>query len=77
MHPVKKYRKSRNISQKALAGDFQISKAYLSLIETGDRPVPAELAYRIEKKSGGEVRADEINELIREIRAEHCCKSAN
>lgn len=45
VHPIKKYRKERGLTQAALAKKLHVSRAYVGLVESGDRQIdPGEIA---------------------------------
>ena len=55
MHPLKRYRMDRKISQTEAGRALGVSVATVSRIEAGLQKVTPELAVRIEEWSGGEI----------------------
>ena len=62
-------RKERGLSQSQLASELGLkSRTTIWAIENGEDAAP-ELALKIEKWSGGKVRAERLSKLIAEARA--------
>ena len=58
---LRSYRKARGLSQKQVAEALEIgAESLISMIERGRRQPTLRLALRIQKWSGGEVRAAEL-----------------
>jgi transcriptional regulator with XRE-family HTH domain len=56
MSKLRAWRERRKLTLKAAAEMFQISVAYLSMIETGSRTPSRKMALLIQEKTGGRVR---------------------
>jgi plasmid maintenance system antidote protein VapI len=54
-HPLRAYRAEKQLSLKDLAGLLDVTEAQVSRIELEKRPVTAEMAVKIEEKTGGAV----------------------
>ena len=52
LHPLRQYRRERELTTKALSGVLGIAPSTIRSIENGTRRVTAELALVIEKKTG-------------------------
>lgn len=58
-----------NLSQEGFARALGISsKGYISELESGHRTPSPRLAVRIEKLSGGKIRAEALNPAVAELR---------
>lgn len=65
------YRKSLGLSQEACAAALGLrSKSYISDIEAGNRPASLKLALKIERWSGGAVKASAISPAAAEIQSQ-------
>ena len=65
---LKAYREGRGLSQEECANALGLrSKSYISEIETGAKPASLKLALKIERWSGGSIRAAELCPIAREV----------
>lgn len=65
---LRTYREQRGLSQEACATALGLkSKSYISEIETGAKPASLHLALKIERWSGGHVKASSISPAAREV----------
>lgn len=60
VHPLRTWRKARQINQATLARLLGVSLAHISQIETGVNAPSLALAARIERTTGGDVRAIDL-----------------
>jgi len=57
---IKNYRKKHNLTQDELAKKLNVSGAFISMVESGERQMSPELAFKMHKLSKGEVPFKEL-----------------
>jgi transcriptional regulator with XRE-family HTH domain len=67
-HPLRHFRKRRDISLAAMADALRTSIATVSRIETGDREPSADMMDRIMDETGGEVTPNDCVAFVKQVR---------